>query len=84
MAQAGADSCCPAQITAGRLRWLPQISGSGAVFARNVPLSDGKERGMRLTLDVLWPLYDGGLARREGDQAEAALVTARAAAEAQG
>jgi outer membrane protein TolC len=72
-----------AQRTAARLRWLPQISGSGTVFAADVPYPTGKKEGWRLTLDALWPLYDGGLASGKRDQAEAVLVTARAAAEAQ-
>jgi outer membrane protein TolC len=72
-----------AQITAARLRWLPQISGSGTLFAADVPYPTGKKEGWRLTLDALWPLYDGGLASGKRGQAEAALVTARAAAEAQ-
>jgi outer membrane protein TolC len=84
MAQAAQIRVARAQITAARLRWLPQISGSGAVFAADVPYPTGKKEGWRLTLDVLWPLYDGGLASGKRDQAEAALVTARAAAEAQG
>ena len=72
-----------AQVTSARLRWLPQISGSGAVFAADVPYPTGKKEGWRLTLDALWPLYDGGLASGKRDQAQADLLTARAAAEAQ-
>ena len=72
-----------AQVTSARLRWLPQISGSGAVFAADVPYPTGKKEGWRLTLDALWPLYDGGLAGGKRDQAQADLLTARAAAEAQ-
>jgi outer membrane protein TolC len=72
-----------AQMTAARLRWLPQISGSGTVFAADVPYPTGKKEGWRLTLDALWPLYDGGLASGKRDQAEAASVTAQAAAETQ-
>jgi outer membrane protein TolC len=72
-----------AQVTSARLRWFPQISGSGAVFAADVPYPTGKKEGWRLTLDALWPLYDGGLAGGKRDQAQADLLTARAAAEAQ-
>ena len=72
-----------AQRTAARLRWLPQISGSGTVFAADVPYPTGKKEGWRLTLDALWPLYDGGLASGKRDQADATLAAARAAAEAQ-
>jgi outer membrane protein TolC len=82
-AQSAQIRAAQAQATAARLRWLPQISGSGAVFAADVPYPTGKKEGWRLTLDALWPLYDGGLAFGKRDQAEAALSTARAAAEAQ-
>ena len=71
-----------AQATAARLRWLPQISGTATVFAADVPYPTGKKQGWRLTLDALWPLYDGGLASGKHNQAEAALLAARAAAEA--
>jgi len=82
-AQAAQIRAAQAQATSARLRWLPQISGSGTVFAADVPYPTGKKDGWRLTLDALWPLYDGGLAFGKRDQAEAALVTARAAAESQ-
>jgi outer membrane protein TolC len=72
-----------AQVTAARLRWLPQLSASGTVFAADVPYPTGKKDGWRLTLDALWPLYDGGLRGGKRDQAEAGLASARAAAEAQ-
>jgi outer membrane protein TolC len=82
-AQSAQIRAAQAQATAARLRWLPQISGSGTIFAADVPYPTGKKEGWRLTLDALWPLYDGGLAFGKRDQAEAALVTARAAAESQ-
>ena len=72
-----------AQATAARLRWLPQLSASGTVFAADVPYPTGKKEGWRLTLDALWLLYDGGFAGGRRDQAEASLASARAAAEAQ-
>jgi Outer membrane protein len=82
-AQVAQIRAAQSQATAARLRWLPQISGSGTVFAADVPYPTGKKEGWRLTLDALWPLYDGGLAFGKHDQAEAALVTARAADESQ-
>jgi outer membrane protein TolC len=82
-AQAAQIRAAQSQKNSARLRWLPQISGSGTVFAADVPYPTGKKEGWRLTLDALWPLYDGGLAFGKRDQAEAALVAAQAAAEAQ-
>ena len=35
-----------AQMTAARLRWLPQISGSGTVFAADVPYPTGEKGGL--------------------------------------
>jgi outer membrane protein TolC len=72
-----------AQVTAARLRWLPQLSASGTIFAADVPYPTGKKDGWRLTLDALWPLYDGGLRGGKRDQAEAGLANAQASAEAQ-
>jgi len=72
-----------AQATAARLRWLPQLSASGTLFAADVPYPTGKKDGWRLTLDALWPLYDGGLRGGKRDQSEAGLASAQAAAEAQ-
>jgi outer membrane protein TolC len=72
-----------AQVTAARLRWLPQLSASGTFFAADVPYPTGKKDGWRLNLDALWPLYDGGFRGGKRDQAEAGLASARAAAEAQ-
>jgi outer membrane protein TolC len=72
-----------AQVRSARLRWLPQLSGSGTIFAADVPYPTGKKEGWRLTLDLLWPLYDAGLRSGKREQAEATLTTARAAADAQ-
>jgi outer membrane protein TolC len=82
-AQAAQISSAQAQVRAARLRWLPQISGSGTVFAADVAYPTGKKEGWRLTLDALWPLYDGGLRGGKRDQAEADLMIARTGAEAQ-
>ncbi|HEY6107057.1 MAG TPA: TolC family protein [Anaeromyxobacteraceae bacterium] len=49
------------QLDSARWRWLPQISASGAIFAADVPLPTGERQGWRITVDLAWPLYDGGL-----------------------
>lgn len=71
------------QVRSAKLRWLPQLSASGSLFAADVPFPTGKKTGWRLTLDLAWPLYDGGLRSGKGEQAEAVLANARAASEAQ-
>jgi len=71
------------QLTSARLRLLPQISTSATALAQDVPLPTSKKEAWRLTVDLTWALYDGGLRYGRARQAEAAIAGARAAAEAQ-
>jgi outer membrane protein TolC len=71
------------QVTAARLRWLPQLSATGSAFAQDVPFPTGKDRGWRAMVELTWPLYDGGLRYGKRRQAEAEAAGARAAAEGQ-
>lgn len=71
------------QLTSARLRILPQVSASGSAFTQSVPLPTGKEEGWRVTVDLTWPLYDGGLRYGKARQAEGILAEASAALEAQ-
>ncbi|MFL5263576.1 MAG: TolC family protein [Anaeromyxobacteraceae bacterium] len=71
------------QLASARLRWLPQLSTTASAFAQDVPLPTGKTDGWRLTLDLGWTVYDGGLRDGRARQASGAIATARAAAEAQ-
>ncbi len=72
-----------AQTLSARLRLLPQLSGSAAVFASDTPYPTGKKEGWRLTLDLSWPLFDGGYRGSKRAQGEAEREAARAAAEVQ-
>jgi outer membrane protein TolC len=72
-----------AQTLSARLRLLPQLSGSATTFASNMPYPTGKKDGWRLTLDLTWPLFDGGYRGSKRAQAEAEREGARAAAETQ-
>jgi outer membrane protein TolC len=72
-----------AQSLSARLRLLPQLSGSAAVFASDMPYPTGKKDGWRLTIDATWPLFDGGYRGSRRAQAEAETEGARAAAETQ-
>ncbi|WP_176068115.1 TolC family protein [Anaeromyxobacter diazotrophicus] len=66
-----------------RLRLLPQLSASASAFAQTVPYPTGKEEGWRVTVDLTWPLYDGGLRYGKARQAEGRLAEASAALAAQ-
>jgi outer membrane protein TolC len=72
-----------AQALSARLRLLPQLSSSAAVFASDMPYPTGKKQGWRLTVDLTWPLFDGGYRGSRRAQAEAESEGARAAAETQ-
>jgi outer membrane protein TolC len=72
-----------AQSRSARLRLLPQISGSAAVFASDMPYPTGKKDGWRLTVDATWPLFDGGYRRSKRKESDAQSEGVRAAAEAQ-
>lgn len=71
------------QLTSARLRLLPQLSASASAFVQDSPLPTGSNDGWRLTVDLAWPLYDGGFRYGRARQAEGAIAEARAAAEAQ-
>jgi len=71
------------QLTSARLRLVPQLSASASAFAQDSPLPTGRNDGWRLTLDLAWPLYDGGFRYGRARQAEGAISGTRAAAEAQ-
>jgi outer membrane protein TolC len=72
-----------AQTLSTRLRLLPQLSGSAAVFASDMPYPTGKKDGWRLTIDLTWPIFDGGYRGSKHAQAEAETEGARATALAQ-
>ncbi len=71
------------QLTSARLRWLPQLSASGSAFVQDVPYPTGKREGWRVSVDLTWPLYDGGFRYGKQREAEALLAGAQAGAEAQ-
>ena len=64
-------------------RLAPQLSATGSAFTQNVPLPTGKDQGWRASVDLSWPLYDGGFRYGKRRQAEAQRAQADAAAEAQ-
>jgi outer membrane protein TolC len=82
-AQALQVSGARAQVRSAWARLAPQLSVSGSVFAADVPYPTGERQGWRTTVDLTWPLYDGGLRYGKRGEAEARLAAARAAEEAQ-
>jgi outer membrane protein TolC len=82
-AQAAQVEAARAQIRASRARLAPQLQASASLFAQDVPLPTGERDGWRATVELVWPLFDGGLREGRRREAEARLGTAQAAAEAQ-
>jgi outer membrane protein TolC len=72
-----------AQVRSAWARLAPQLSASGSAFASDVAYPTGEKDGWRASLDLVWPLFDGGLRRGRRKEAEARLAGARAAAEAE-
>jgi outer membrane protein TolC len=83
VAQQAQLEAAEAGVRASWARLAPQLSLSGAAFAADVPYPTGKKDGWRVTLDLTWLLWDGGLQLGRRRQAEAAADGARAAAEAE-
>jgi outer membrane protein TolC len=71
------------RVRATGARLLPQLSASGTAFVADVPFPTGEKDGWRATLDLTWPLFDGGLREARRREARAQLAGARAGAEAQ-
>ncbi len=82
-AQAAQVEAAQRQLASARWRLAPQLSASASAFAQDVPLPTGKDDGWRITVDLVWPLYDGGARYGRARQARGALSGARAALEAQ-
>ena len=82
-ARAASIRAADAQALSARLRMVPQLSGSAAVFASDMPYPTGKKDGWRLTIDATWPIFDGGTRGSKRAEAEAEGEGARAAAETQ-
>jgi outer membrane protein TolC len=64
-------------------RLAPQLSASASLFAQDVPYPTGEKDGWRASLDLTWPIFDGGLREARRRQARAQRASAGAAEEAQ-
>lgn len=61
----------------------PQISASGAILDSDSPFPTGLKNAWKVSLDLIWPLYDGGFRYGKRRQALARLDEARASDEAE-
>lgn len=82
-AAAAQASAAEGQVRAAWSRLAPQLSATGTAYAADVAYPTGAKDGWRVSLDLTWPLYDGGLRYGKRREAEARLAQARAAEEAQ-
>jgi len=72
-----------AQVRSAWARLAPNLSATGAVFSADVPYPTGFKDGWRATVDLVWPIYDGGFRYGKKREAEARLDSALAGQEAQ-
>jgi outer membrane protein TolC len=71
------------QVRSAWARLAPQLSASGSYFQADVPYATGFKDGWRASVDLTWPLYDGGFRYGKRREAEARLSSALAGEEAQ-
>lgn len=69
------------QLLAVRLGALPTVSGSFNVFASSEPYVTGENTGWKGSIDLTWPVLQGGLRAGNDQRAQAALADAEAALE---
>ncbi len=82
-AQEAQVAAAEAAVRSARARYAPQLSATASAFTSSAPNPTGEKNGWRATVDLTWPLFDGGLREGKARQARAQLETARAAQEAQ-
>jgi outer membrane protein TolC len=82
-AQAAQRQAAEAGIRSAWARLAPQVSASATVMRADVPFVTGKKDAWRATLDLTWPIYDGGFRYGKLRQAEAQAAGARAGLDAQ-
>jgi outer membrane protein TolC len=82
-AQRAQVSAAEAQVRSAWARLAPQLSASASYFASDVAYPTGEKDGWKATVDLTWPIYDGGFRYGKRRQAEAQLSAARAGEEAE-
>jgi outer membrane protein TolC len=76
-------SAAEAQVKSAWARLAPELSAGAAYFASTVKYPTDQYDGWRVTVDLAWPIYDGGFRYGKRRQAEAQLAAARAGEAAQ-
>lgn len=82
-AQEAAIRATELAIDSATWRHAPQLSASFTAMASTAEYVTREKTAWRASVDLSWTLYDGGFRYGKHDQAEAQLVTAKAALEAQ-
>jgi outer membrane protein TolC len=82
-AQRAQVEAADAAVRSAWARLAPQLSATGAAYAADIPYPTGSKDGWRVTVDLTWTIWDGGLQIGRRRQAEAQASAARAAAEAE-
>jgi outer membrane protein TolC len=82
-AQRAQVDAAEAGVKSAWARLAPQVSASASLFASDTPYPTGDKDGWRATIDLTWPLYDGGFRYGKLRQAQAQLSGARSGEEAQ-
>ena len=77
-AQAAVVRSFEKQQSAALWRLAPTIAASGSANAQTVPYPTGDQAGWRVSVDLVWTLYDGGYRYGKADQAAAQASEARA------
>ncbi|HET8541057.1 MAG TPA: TolC family protein [Anaeromyxobacter sp.] len=80
-AQRAQVAAAEAQVRAAWARLAPQLSASASYFAQDVAFPTGEKDGWKATVDLTWPIYDGGFRYGKRRQARAQLSAARAGEE---
>jgi outer membrane protein TolC len=82
-AQRAQVAAADAGIRSAWARLAPSVSATGTAFVSNIPYPTLKSDGWKISVDLTWTFWDGGLQLGKRRQAEAQAAGARAAAEAE-
>ncbi len=66
-------------LASARWRLAPQLVASGSAFAATEPYPTQKNYGWRVSVDLVWQMYDGGYRYGRASEASAVLAGAEAA-----
>jgi outer membrane protein TolC len=76
-ARAAAVTAQERQAESVKMRFAPQLSATASALASSVELPTGDKTAWKVSVDLVWPLYDGGFRYGRRDQVAAALDEAQ-------